>query len=467
MFDWVYEILYSITKTLFKLIDGLVSCANMLCGIEPITVDGQKTDFMTYILTSDPIMFAFKIAALLGIIVVVVFAVIAIVRTIAKEKSEGTPVQVVGKVVKNLLLFLFIPTIMIVCIWAGNIFMNAVYQATTQGTGGLGNFLFVSFAQESNMEPAMVQKFLDGTYSYKNTSDVQAAMELSDFEFVFSWIAGGIILVAIGKSMILFVDRVISITILYIVSPFSVASATLDEGARFKLWREQLLIKFITGYGMIIAINIFALICNLVMNPGLVFFEKGSFLDFLMKLLIIGGGALTMSKSMALIGNLVSSGAGSNELRDNAIAGGLGGLINKVPGVGMVKAIGQSMKQEASGSIAQGILPSWLQRSYGNRRGGGAGGGAGGGEGGPGDEGSGSKNDLLNLTSSPSGGGAKDSINGNTKAESGGNSGGTNGSGNANHNNLNDGKGNQMLNNALNNDSSKNDNQKRYDDFYE
>ena len=42
---------------------------------------------MSYLLTSEPVMFAFKVAALLGMIIVVVFAVIAILRTIAKEKS--------------------------------------------------------------------------------------------------------------------------------------------------------------------------------------------------------------------------------------------------------------------------------------------------------------------------------------------------------------------------------------------
>jgi hypothetical protein len=60
------------------------------------------------------------------------------------------------------------------------------------------------------------------------------------------------------------------------------------------------------------------------MKPGFDFFPSpdDSFLNLLMKLLIIGGGALTMQKSMALIGNLVSSGAGSNELRDNAFTAG-------------------------------------------------------------------------------------------------------------------------------------------------
>jgi hypothetical protein len=50
-----------------------------------------------------------------------------------------------------------------------------------------------------------------------------------------------------------------------------------------------------------------------------------------MKLLIIAGGALTMQKAMALVGNLVSQGAGSNELRDNALS--MGGLAKMAGGV--------------------------------------------------------------------------------------------------------------------------------------
>ena len=46
---------------------------------------------------------------------------------------------------------------------------------------------------------------------------------------------------------------------------------------------------------------------------------------------VIGGGALTMQKSMALVGNLVSQGAGSNELRDNAFS--MGGLARMAKGV--------------------------------------------------------------------------------------------------------------------------------------
>ena len=210
---------------------------------------------------------------------------------------------------------------------------------------------------------------------WRNTDDVWWLMgDLSKFEFLFSWIACSVILTSVGISMMYFVSRVIAITILYIVAPFSIGASVLDDGARFKLWREQILIKFITGYGMMIAINVYAMICLLVMNPSLVFFEDGSFIDYLMKLLLIAGGGISLKQTMSLIGNLISSGAGSNELRDAAIAGGLGGLAGRIPGAGFFGAVGSTMKQEITGRTAQAVLPSWAQRSYGNgsRGGGGA-----------------------------------------------------------------------------------------------
>lgn len=365
MFDWVWTLLYQVSKTLFRLTDGLVQCANYLCGVDPIRVDGEEVDFLEYILTSDQIGFAFRVAALIGIIVVVLFSVIAILRTLAKEKAEGTPMQIVGKAIKSILSFLFIPMIMIVVVNAGNVFMKAMYEATIQGGSSLGDFLFKAFAIESGVAEADVDAFLaNPALDWRNTSDVWGLMDLGNFEFIFSWIAGGVILSSIGVSMMYFVSRALSIAVLYIVAPFSIGASVIDDGARFKLWREQIIIKFLTGYGMMIAINVFAMMCLLVMNPTLVFFSKGSFTDYLMKLLLIAGGGVALKQTMALIGNLVSNGAGSNELRDAAISGGLSGVLSKVPGAGFVSSVGNSIKQELSGKAAQKVLPSWAQRSY-------------------------------------------------------------------------------------------------------
>ena len=344
MFDWFWNFLYMISSTLFRLIDGLILCANKLCGIEPISFEGEETDFLSYLLFSDEIGFAFRVSAILATILLVVFTVFMIIRSIAKDKAEGTPTQIAVKAFKTILMFFFVPAVMIAFMTIGNAFVKALYAATVQSSATPGAFLFSAFAEDGGMNPEYAILFRTGELDYTSTSVVSTYMNLSDFPFLFSWLAGGVVLFGIGSAMLIFVDRVLSIVILYIVSPISLSTSILDDGARFKLWRDQFLSKFIMGYGMIIAVNIYALVCGLVMKPGFAFFPgedtMTKFLDLIMKLLIFAGGALTMQKSMALIGNLVSSGAGSNELRDSMSAGSIARMAAGGAGMLAGKALG-------------------------------------------------------------------------------------------------------------------------------
>ena len=337
MFDWFWEFLFSISCTLFRLIDGLILCANKLCGIDTINFNGEEGDFLSYLLFSDEVGFAFRVSAILATILLVIFTVFMIIRSITKDKAEGTPAQIAVKAFKTLLMFFLVPAVMIAFMAIGNAFVMALYAATSQSAATPGAFLFCAFAEDGGMSAEFVELFRTGEYSYTDVSKVSMFMNLSDFPFFFSFIAAGVVLFGVGSAMLIFVDRVLSLVILYIAAPISISTSVLDEGARFKLWRDQFLSKFIMGYGMILAINIYALVCGLVMNPDFAFFvgeDSGTqFLDLLMKLLVIGGGALTMQKSMALVGNLVSQGAGSNELRDNAFSmGSLGRMAKGVAG---------------------------------------------------------------------------------------------------------------------------------------
>ena len=334
MFDWFYEFLYAISKTLFKIIDGLVLCANKLCGIDMINFNGEEKDFLSYLMFSNEVGFAFRISAVLATMLLVIFTIFMILRSVVKDKPDSTPAQIATKAFKTLVTFFFVPLTVFAFMLLGNAFVKALYGATMQAAATPGAFLFSVFAREGGMAPEMVEQFRSGALDYYNTDLVSAYMpELSDFPFVFSYLAAGIVLFGIGSAMLIFVDRVISIVILYIAAPISISTSVLDDGARFKLWRDQFLSKFIMGYGMILAINIYALICSLVMNANFSFFAENSYLDLIMKLLVVGGGALTMQKSMALVGNLVSQGAGSNELRDNAFsAGGLARLAKGAAG---------------------------------------------------------------------------------------------------------------------------------------
>lgn len=360
MFDWFYEFLLSISITLFRLIDGLISCANKLCGIETVNFNGKETDFLSYLLFSDEIGFAFRVAAVLATILLFIFTVFMIIRSIVKDKAEGTPAQIAVKSFKTLLMFFLVPAVVVAFMAIGNVFVDALYQATAQNASSPGAFLFSALAEDGGMPSDVAEQFRNNELDYRDIDLVSQKMEIDNFPFIFSWLAGGIVLFGIGSSMLIFVDRVISLVILYIASPISISTSVLDDGARFKLWRDQFLSKFIMGYGMILAINIYALICGLVMDPGFSFFTDSSFLNLLMKLLVIGGGAFTMQKSMALIGNLVSQGGGSNELRDNFSAGGLARMAKGM--IGTPFAPLRSIVNDALAMKSRDIGASWLNK---------------------------------------------------------------------------------------------------------
>lgn len=367
MFAWFWEFLYMLAKTLFRLIDGLILCANKLCGIDPISFDGEEMDLMSYLLFSDEVAFAFRTTAILATVLVVVFTVFMIIRTITKDKAEGTPSQLAVKAFRTLLTFFFVPAVIIAFVLLGNILMSAIYSATMQTAASPGAFLFAAFAEDGGMSPEIATLFRTGKFDYNDTDLVWEYMELSNFPFLFAWITAGVVFFNIGSSMLIFVDRVLSLVILYIVAPISISTSVLDDGARFKLWRDQFLTKFIMGYGMIIAVNIYAMVCTLVMRQEFTFFEDASFLDLLMKLLIIAGGAFTMQKAMALIGNLVSAGAGSNELRDNAFsAGRLAGIAGSIANntLGLLPRAGKSILGDAL-SLQSKHLASRLLRGVG------------------------------------------------------------------------------------------------------
>ena len=322
LFDWIWDLLYGISKSMYSIIDNLMSVANMLCGIEPIRYQGTEMDFLTFLLRNQAITYAFTAAVLIGVVLVVIFAVIMILRTISSEKIEKTPAQIAVQVGKTMLIFLFIPAAMVLLIFFTNKIMLVLYSATLGGSpDGLGRFLAGAFGQNALKGGVPSDFYLSPAFDYTSTSNVKGYLSLDDYDFFFSWISCLVIILALGMTLLMFVDRAISLVILFVVSPISLSTSVLDDGARFKLWRDQFIVKFLTGYGCIVAINIYALIVGAITQDGLVFFDN-KFLNNFMKIVIIVGGGVSLQRTMALVGNLISAGAGSNELRDSAIAAG-------------------------------------------------------------------------------------------------------------------------------------------------
>jgi len=317
MFDWFFDFLYLITKTLLRLIDAILSLADILCGIEPVKVDGEETDLMSWLLSTNEIMTALKVAVTICIFLVVFFSIWKIVTMIVSEKPNTTPAQIMMTAGKNILIFLFIPAIFITLSWACNAIGEAMYSGTRNGASSIGAWLASSFGDECKLyDDNQIQELLtNGSFNYKSTSWMREHYEMNDYSFILSWLVGWFVLKAVCKAMLVFVNRVYSIVVLYIIAPFPICASIVDEGNHFKIWRDELLSQFLVGYCGIIGLNIFTLVLNRLVMGGVKYFDNG-FLNFLFKVFLCLGGAMSIEKIMGMVGNLVKPGAGDNALKE-------------------------------------------------------------------------------------------------------------------------------------------------------
>jgi hypothetical protein len=152
--------------------------------------------------------------------------------------------------------------------------------------------------------------FVNGQLDFNELSTVKMYYDLGELNFFVGIISGLILLILFAIAAIVFIQRLFDIVLLYIISPVSVSTIPLDDGQRFKIWREMLVSKILGAYGIIFAMNLFFIITPLL--TGIKFFDS-NFQNGIMRLLILIGGAFAVTKANLVISQLTGNNAGTQE----------------------------------------------------------------------------------------------------------------------------------------------------------
>ena len=230
--------------------------------------------------------------------------------------------------------------------------------------------MFVIFADEAYIGPegdkqavldafrtCSLEGYLLGTnkFSYYDTNLVSQYFDLSEFNFFLGLVGSLSVLILLALTLLAFVERVISLALLFVIAPLPMSISPLDDGERFKMWREQTINKFLIAYGGLLALNIFSLLLPMIANVN--FFSAGGIINDLAngiaRLLFIIGGAFACNRGMVLIGNLVSRGAGSQDLMDQSHLSSGMASIGHMAGR-FIKGSWGALKGAATGSVNMG-----------------------------------------------------------------------------------------------------------------
>ena len=321
LFDWFYRLLYSLQKNVCYIVDFIREVFLKLSGIEKINIDGKQSDLLSFFISSTKIKNAFWCVLLIGTILLFLFVLIAIIKSGADEQNKKSKGKIIYQALRSFLMFLLVPFVLIAGIAITNAVMNGINLSmagnfSAMGAGGsLGGQILVTsgynaYIGNASERVAIEQMFISGQLDYTDLSAVQKYYSLSDINYFVGIVSSVIILIMFTLSVITFVQRIFDVVFLFILSPVSVSTIPLDDGQRFKLWREMLISKVLSGYGIVLAMNLFFLIIPKISE---IRFFDNNFKNGIIQLLFIIGGAFAVTKSNLVVAQLTGNTAGGQE----------------------------------------------------------------------------------------------------------------------------------------------------------
>ena len=135
-------------------------------------------------------------------------------------------------------------------------------------------------------------------------------LQFEKLDFLITTFDSIVIMVMFVMSAVIFIQRIFDIVLLYIISPISVSTILVDDGNRFKIWRDMTISKVLGAYGIILSMNLFFIIIPQISS---ITFFADSFKNGIVKILFLIGVAYAVTKANLVIAQLTGGSAGANE----------------------------------------------------------------------------------------------------------------------------------------------------------
>lgn len=359
MAEEFYRIVYKLMVSIFSVIDFLKEVVDILSG-----KTGSTEDMLLSFLTTKAVTNAFFIILLIGFALLFVFTLAAVIKneSDAEKKSTG---EILGRSFKSFLSFLVIPFLLVSGILLTSVIMQAVNVGMRSEMPGqnsiIGGELLVTVARNAyTYDPGSLEGIerliLTGEINYLRVEEIVGYYDIREINYFVGIVGGTVMLVMLFIAAVVFVQRMFDIILLYIISPIPVSAMPLDNGTRFSTWRELIIGKTVSAYGIVLSLNLFFLIVPAV--SSMVKFDD-YVLDGMLKLLFMIGGTFAVTKANVLIAQLAGKSAGRSEMYDvisnmrTAKSFGSAGTAAMLTGIGTILGGKQFLNlKKTSGSVA-------------------------------------------------------------------------------------------------------------------
>ena len=355
---------------LLKLVDGLMEIFSAISGITDVTYKGEKVNIVEFLAGDSTVNTIFWCIFILSIGLTCIFTIAALIKNMINSQRNVS--TIVGKFFLALLGTMAMLTVLFLIILISNsllVLVSQVFQIgnTTKLSSALfnacaGNWINGYSVSEFDVSKLGVKEIF-GDYTtgfvFPDSWKYNGMVNPDNFLYLPSLIAGVALGVALVVAVLNLAKRVYEIIFMYFVMPISMSTLPLDDGARFKTWRETFITKIVIAYGTVFSVNIFILLLPLITRMRID--EVGGFGNSMFVIFMIVGGAMVIPAGQALFCKLFGQAddmhAGGNFLRSafygsRMLGAATFGLAHKVihGGVGIGKAIANHRKNKSGDS---------------------------------------------------------------------------------------------------------------------
>ena len=355
---------------LLKLVDGLMEIFSAISGITDVTYKGEKVNIIEFLAGDSTVNTIFWCIFILAIGLTCIFTIAALIKNMINSQRNVS--TIVGKFFLALLGTMAMLTVLFLIILISNSLLVLVSQVFQIGnTTKLSSALFNACAGEwingysvSEFDISRLGvKEIFGDYTtgfvFPDKWKYNGMVNPDKFLYLPSLISGVALAIALVVAVLNLAKRVYEIIFMYFVMPMSMSTLPLDDGARFKTWRETFITKIVIAYGTVFSVNIFVLLLPLITRMRID--EISGFGNSMFLIFMIVGGAMVIPAGQALFCKLFGQAddmhAGGNFLRSafygsRMVGAATFGLAHKIihGGASVGKAISDHRKNKADSS---------------------------------------------------------------------------------------------------------------------
>jgi len=315
MLIFFQELCLQLFLWLLQLIDGLMEIFSAIAGVTNVRVNGQSVNIIEYLAGNSTVGTIFWCIFILAVGLTCIFTIVGLVKNMIANNRN------ISSIVGKFFLALLGTMAMLAVVFLGILIANSLLQLLARifqidNSNKLSNALF----------NACVGNWINGYNINKinvtslSVSDIFGGYNAALFGvWPTSWKCNGMVnpntfmylpalisSIALGIALIIAVinlaKRVYEIIYLYFCMPVSMSTLPLDDGARFKNWREQFVTKIILAYGAVLSVNVFVLLLPLIQSMSIP--NVGSFGNSVFTIFMIVGGAMVIPAGQTLFARL-------------------------------------------------------------------------------------------------------------------------------------------------------------------